>query len=284
MSRALVLVTVIGLFVMAFTVPNQVHADQGVMTPRPAGASVVFVAHDNGYNGPDRILAGMTTVEIVNQGQDLHHAQVVKLASGKTAEDFVSAMKTDPVHWPNWVNFAGGPNAVVPGGRATATMTLEAGRYLVLCLIPDKQGRPHVMLGMEKAFTVVPVSTVASAEPASDLTITQRDFHFDVSKPIISGTHTIQVTNKGTQPHEVVVVKLAPGATVKDFVAAFEPGAVGPPPGRPIGGIVGLDRGRHGSFTAMFEPGHYALMCFFPDQATGKEHFTEGMVSEFTVR
>lgn len=284
MSRALVLVSMIGFSVIASAVPNQGHADQGAITPRPTGAPVVFVADDYGYIGPDRVPAGITTVEIVNQGKDLHHAQVVKLESGKTVEDFVSAMKADPVHWPDWVSFAGGPNAVAPGDRATATMRLEAGRYLMLCLIPDKQGKPHVMLGMQKSFAVIPVSTVALTEPASDVTITQRDFHFDVSQPIVPGTHTIQVINRGSQPHEVVVVKLAPGATVQQFLAAFEPGAVGPPPGRPVGGIVGLDRGGHGYFTATFEPGRYALMCFLPDQATGKEHFAQGMISEFTVR
>jgi len=140
------------------------------------------------------------------------------------------------------------------------------------------------MLGMEKPLTVIPMSTVAFDEPTPDLTITQRDFHFEISKPITAGTHTIHVINEGGQPHEAVVVKLAPGATVKDFVAAFEPNASGPPPGRPVGGLVGLDRGGRGFFTTTFDPGRYAVLCFFPDQTTGKEHFTQGMISEFTVK
>jgi uncharacterized cupredoxin-like copper-binding protein len=275
---------IIGLSAMAIVVPNQGQAGQGTAASRPAGDPVQFVAHDHGYSGPDRIPAGMTSVEIVNNGQGLHHAQIVKLAAGKTAVEFVSAIKADPVHWPNWVNFVGGPNAVAPGDRTTATMRLNAGHYLVLCLIPDKNGVPHVMLGMEKPVTVVPVSTVAFDEPTPDVTITQRDFHFDFSKPITAGTHTIQVMNGGGQPHEAFVVKLAPGATVKDFIAAFEPGAAGPPPGRPVGGLVGIDRGRRGFFTTMFDPGRYAIMCFFPDQTTGREHFAQGMISEFTVK
>jgi hypothetical protein len=284
MSRTLLSAMLIGCTTLAIATPDESRAGRDTIASRPAGAPVRFVAHDYGYAGPDRIPAGMTTVEIVNQGQDLHHVQLVKLAAGKTAVDFVAAMKADPGHWPGWVSFVGGPNGVVPGSRATATMKLEAGHYLALCIIPDKQGVPHVMLGMEKSFTVVPVGTVASAEPAADLAITQRDFHFDLSKPVTAGTHTIQVTNGGSQPHEAIVVKLEPGATVKDFVAAFEPGASGPPPGRPIGGIVGLDRGGRGYFTATFDPGHYAVLCFFPDQTTGREHFAQGMIAEFTVR
>jgi hypothetical protein len=128
------------------------------------------------------------------------------------------------------------------------------------------------------------VITVSSAAPTPDLTITQRDFHFDLSRPIAAGQHTIQVRNGGTQPHEALVVKLEPGATVKDFVAAFEPGASGPPPGRLVGGLVGLDRDRRAFFTSTFDPGRYAVMCFFPDQTTGRPHLAQGMVSEFTVK
>ncbi len=283
MSRALLCTVLSAVTAMTMAVPDNSQAGQKMVASRQ-GTSVVLVAHDYGYTGPDRIAAGMTTVEIVNQGTDLHHAQIVKLAPGRTPEEFVAAMKQNPTRWPGWVKFVGGPNGVVPGERATATMQLDAGHYLVLCIIPDKHGVPHVMLGMEKELTVVPVSAVAFDEPAADLTITQRDFHFDLSKPLTAGTHTIHVKNAGSQPHEVLVVQLAPGASVKDFVAAFEPGATGPPPGKPVGGVVGIDRGGRAFFTSTFEPGRYALICFLPDQSTGREHFTQGMVDEFTVK
>ncbi|HZS11817.1 MAG TPA: hypothetical protein VFA38_06180 [Nitrospirales bacterium] len=60
-------------------------------------------------------------------------------------------------------------------------------------------------------------------------------------------------------------------------------GASGPPPGVALGGIVGLDRGTHGYFTAYFDAGRYALICFLPDAATGQPHFMKGMTAEFTV-
>ena len=82
----------------------------------------------------------------------------------------------------------------------------------------------------------------------------------------------------------MVVVKLDPGKTAKDFGQAFEPGASGPPPGRPLGGIVGLERGGSGFFTGTFEPGRYGLICFFPDQQTGAPHFSKGMTMDFTVK
>ncbi len=269
---------------VAFGAAVAFNVQDSSAAPEHAGpGSVTFAAHDHGYTGPDRIPAGMTTVEIVNRGQDLHHAQIVKLAPGKTAADFHAAMKAHPMRFPGWVSALGGPNAVAPGGQAASMMRLDAGRYLMLCLIPDKHGVPHVALGMEKELTVTPVRTVALAEPSPDVTITQHDFRFDLPNPITAGSRTIRVVNEGGQTHEVVLVKLNPGVSVGEFLVAIAPGAAGPPPGRPVGGIVGLDRGTHGFFKADFEPGEYGLICFFEDD--GKvPHFAKGMAMQFTVR
>ncbi len=252
----------------------------------PSGkASVVsFVANDYGFAGPDRIPAGVTTMQVVNQGQDLHHIQVLKLQQGKTAEDFRAAMAADPSRMPAWVKFVGGPNAVIPGHESVATMNLTEGEYLLTCIIPTQQGVPHLALGMVKPLTVKGVKATLVSEPKAGLTITTADFRFAQSESISAGLHTIRVTNRGSMPHEVVVVKLNPGVSAKEFGIAVESGVAGPPPGMPIGGIVGLDSGAHGFFTARFEPGNYGLICFFPDPVTGKPHYMHGMTADFIVR
>lgn len=251
---------------------------------RADGTPVVFTAHDYGFNGPERIPAGVTTVQIVNRGQDLHQIQILKLQQGKTAADFRAAIAAEPDRIPTWVKFVGGPNAIPPGADAVATMPLPEGEYLLICLIPNKQGTPHVALGMQKALSVRGARPVAVSVPQADVTITQEDFRFGLSRQITAGPHTMRVMNHGTQPHEVVVVKLATGASAKEFAAAAESGASGPPPGIPVGGVVGLERGGDAFFTAQFEPGDYGLICFFPDRATGAPHFTKGMALDFTVR
>jgi len=248
------------------------------------GSPVVFTAHDYGFNGPERIPAGVTTMQIVNRGQDLHQIQILKILHGKTAADFRAAMTAEPGRLPNWVKFVGGPNAIMPGAEAKATMPLSEGDYLLICLIPNPQGTPHVALGMQRPLSVRGPKPVTVSLPKADVTITQEDFRFGLSRPITAGTHTIRVTNHGTQPHEVVLVKLAPGASAKDFAAAVEPRTSTPPPGAPIGGVVGIERGADAFLTAHFEPGHYGLICFFPDRETGAPHFTKGMALDFTVR
>ena len=248
-----------------------------------SSAPVVFTAHDYGFNGPDRLPAGLTTVRIVNVGQDLHHVQFLKLLQGKSAADFRAAIAENPNRLPGWVQYAGGPNAHLPGSQASATLHLREGDYVLMCWIPDKNGVPHVALGMQKALFVRGGKPTKVSTPKPSLTVKQVDYQFILSTRIESGFHTIEVMNHGTQPHELVVVRLAPGATVRDALASFEPGAAGPPQGELVGGITGIEKGERVHFTGEFEPGRYGLICFVPDAVTGRPHFLHGMTTEFTV-
>ena len=236
---------------------------------RASEAPVVFVAHDYGFRGPDRIPAGLTTVRIINEGHDLHHVQFLKLPKGRSAADFRAAITADPTRMPSWVKFIGGPNATIPGREASATMNLTEGDYVLICLIPDNKGVLHVALGMQKALAVRGGKATKVSAPKPTVAITQVDFQFAISQSIKPGSQTVAVTNHGTQPHEVVLVRLAPGASVMDFVASIEPGAAGPPRGTVLGGIVGIEAGDYGFFTADFEPGRYGLVCFFTDAVMG---------------
>ena len=258
-----------------------------ILVPVPSGAaavgSVTFEAIDYGFKGPDTLPAGVVTIKIVNNGKELHHVQLLRLADGKTAADFGAALKADG-HPPTWISFRGGPNAAEGGATVESTVALEPGNYVLICLIPDPKGTPHVALGMIKALTVTPAANTAMTLPQSDITIAPADFKFNVSRPLTPGPHTFHVENQGTQPHEVVLVALAPGKTIKAFAAAMAPGASGPPPGHFIGGVVGLDPRGSANFSATLKPGNYGLMCFFPDPATGKEHFMLGMLQDISVK
>ncbi|KXJ98515.1 MAG: hypothetical protein UZ03_NOB001003553 [Nitrospira sp. OLB3] len=184
-------------------------------SPRPA--PVRFVADDYGFTGPDHIPAGLTSIQVVNRGQDLHHVQLLKLLQGKTAGEFQAALKANPGRMPSWIQFVGGPNAAEPGGEAVATMDLGEGEYLLICLIPNRAGVPHLALGMQKTLSVKGADSAPQAAPQAAVTITQADFQFTLSKPVASGSHTIRVMNHGTQPHEAVLVKLTPGVRRKSL-------------------------------------------------------------------
>jgi len=273
------------LFLCAVVVSQSACAGdrESVAARRGVDGAVVFVAHDYGFTGPDRLPAGLTTVRIVNEGQDLHHIQFLKLLQGKSATDFRAAIAADPSRLPGWVQYAGGPNAHSAGRQAFATVNLTEGDYMLICWIPDKNGVPHVALGMQKALSVGGGKAVKASRPTPSIVIKQVDYQFIFSRPVESGLQTIDVVNHGAQPHEVVVVKLFQDATVRDVIASFEPGASGPPRGELVSGITAIDKGSRVTFTGKFEPGRYGLICFVPDAVTGRPHFLHGMTTEFTV-
>ena len=51
-----------------------------------------FTAKDFSYDAPDTITAGMVTLHLVNQGPDLHHIQLMKLADGHTAAELAEGL------------------------------------------------------------------------------------------------------------------------------------------------------------------------------------------------
>jgi hypothetical protein len=248
-----------------------------------APATVTITASEFKLDLPAQIPAGAVTLHLVNHGKELHQAQIIRLEDGKTLADFTKAMKENGPP-PSWVKFVGGPNGIAPGSDANAVTILSPGHYAALCFIPGLDGVPHVMKGMIQPFEVTAASGAASAElPAADVTIKLADYSFEPSKPLTPGRHTIRVENTGPQPHELVLLKLAPGRSVGDFGKWAMEGMKGPPPAMPLGGVGFIEKGASGAFMADLSPGDYGLICFVPDVKDGKPHLAHGMIKQFTV-
>ena len=168
----------------------------------------------------------------MNEGRDLHHIQFLKLLQGKSAADFRAAIAADPSRLPSRVQYAGGPNAHLPGSQASATVNLTEGDYVLMCWIPDKNGVPHVALGMQKALFVRGGKPTKVSGAKAPITIAQIDYQFILSKRIEAGLHTIRSPKPWRAAHtELVVVKLAPGATVQDAIALLRAGRLRAPSG-----------------------------------------------------
>jgi uncharacterized cupredoxin-like copper-binding protein len=244
-------------------------------------AHVVRVTgEDFKFTAPDVIPAGLTEFRFLNKGPALHHMQLLKLAEGKTI-DALRAALANPGPPPAWVKQVGGPNAPDPGLESNATVMLEPGNYALICFV-DLGGPPHFMKGMVRSLRVARDNGPAATKPRADVTATLDDYAFKLSSPIRAGTRTLRVYNAAQQPHELELVQLAPGASVGDFMKWIEK-MDGPPPGKALGGMSGLEHGLSGYFTADFTKGSYALICFVPDAKDGKPHFAHGMVQQITV-
>jgi len=284
--RIMLTATMITTTVAAFgSVLRDSDTNQG---PRTAKANVVTVTTvDYAFQAPDTIAAGRTTLRLVNHGKDFHHIWLIKLEGGHTLPELVEATKT-PGPLPKWAVDVGGPNSPMPGGENSATLDLEPGKYVMVCVIPAMtDGQPHFMKGMMKELTVAARHGVEQAgksvAPAPDVTMTLDDYSFDTSAPITSATKTIRIRNAAAQSHEVVIMKLDAGVTPEQFLQALEK-PQGPPPGKILGGVTGIARGRTIDLTADFTPGDYTLLCFVPDAKDGKPHIAHGMVKNFSVK
>ena len=247
-----------------------------------APAQLTVTAADFHFQAARTVPAGVTTIRLVNQGPDFHHVQLVRLAPGRTVTELTNHMVEHGEQLPAWASWVGGPNASAPGGGvAEATLELEAGEYAMLCVIPT-DGVPHVMKGMIAPLTVTASGSTA-AEPVADVQMVLKDYDFEISPTLSAGRHTIRVTNSAAQPHEVFIVKLAPGKSAQELLAWFEK-PEGPPPATPLGGATLLDRGEANYLTLDLTPGEYAFYCFVPDAKDKLPHFAHGMVKQVTVR
>lgn len=255
----------------------------GYSSPTTKPNIVTITASDFAFEAPDSIAAGLTTLRLVNKGPGIHHAVLVRMDEGKTTADVLEALKQKGPP-PSWIHDVPGPNAPAPGKEANTTVVLAPGNYTLLCFVDVPDHVPHAMKGMVRSLTVTPSYGADRAKlPAASTTLTLKDYGFDLSKPLRAGHHVIRVTNAAKQPHEVELVRLAPGKTTHDMLAWLDK-MDGPPPGEPLGGVVGVEPGASANVAVDLTPGTYSLICFLPDAKDGKPHFMHGMTREIAVK
>jgi uncharacterized cupredoxin-like copper-binding protein len=275
------------MFVQTFALLAIAAAPGLVRGPAPHTTSakatpVTVVATDFSFSLPATLAAGPTAFTLVNHGKQAHHFFLIRLEGGHTTEELVAGMKS-PGPPPPWAVFAGGPNAVDPGGTSFPTVVdLRPGNYAIICIIPGPDAVPHVMKGMSRSLHV----TGAAARPASLAvtrdTITLTDYAFSIPWTLHAGTTRVTVRDAGSQPHELVVVHLDPGKSPQD-VASWVDKMAGPPPGHFLGGVSPIAPGQVNDLVMTLTPGRYALMCFVPDAKDGKPHVAHGMMREVTI-
>lgn len=257
---------------------------------QPEGTSaptVTFTATEYAYDGPEAIPGGLTRIELVNAGEQEHMLWLVKLDEGKTFADLMAvfaAFETAPA-FPEWMAWYGGVTAG-PGGSAAYTVNLAPGTYTIFSFSEDENGEPDSAKGMTATLTVTEAAATGATPPAADLRIELVDFSFLVEGQPAAGPGIAEVANTGAEPHEVVLLRLAEGATVQDAMAFMMAGAeaAGAPPFEFAGGAGPLAAGLTAWYEFDVPPGEYGLICFLPSPANeGAPHFMLGMVAQVSV-
>lgn len=288
----------IALFLLSACTANNEASRQTVSSAAPNVVDLSIDGHT--FRAPDSVEAGWTTFQFANNGDDVHYAHIVRLESGRTAEEllnaYAEAIRTSAPR-PTWLTRFGGPGGTAPADTSNVTEYIEPGRYVWLCPIEDNAGTPHFSKG-EFATFVVPDrnsgTAVAAAAPTATTTILLKDYSFAVDSTLTAGHHTVRVRNIGAQGHDLVMMKLAPGKTAEDLARSLNPERARRPdqkdqPAEPLetlaslaGGIATIRSEMEVFFTTTLTPGEYVLVCMTtaPD---GRSHIEHGMIQQIRI-
>lgn len=221
--------------------------------------------------------SGPLVVDFTNSGQELHHGIIGKLGEGKTLADvrqFLESGEQGPP--PPWFDDSPPDMTLIsPGEKAGVVIDAHEGTYVMLCFMPDPQGKPHVASGMFQTFDVAADGDVADIDPDASLSMTEDG----VEAPELSpGASIVEVTNDAGEAGEVFVVRLAEGKTLDDVEPWFEGGQQGSPPATFFGGTHEFPPGESVLLSLDVEAGDYSIVATF-----GEGRKVEDVPTEFTV-
>ncbi|HEX6419009.1 MAG TPA: hypothetical protein VFZ77_10955 [Acidimicrobiales bacterium] len=249
-----------------------------------AATELTLVAAEDGayrYDLPAEVPAGLTRVSLDNRGAEPHHAQLFRLAEGRTVDDLAEALVAGgPPAALEVGTFEGGIGLVAPGerSRADAVVDLEPGSYALLCLVPGPGGAAHVADGMLQPFEVAGGGDDGD-RPDVDAAVELVDYAVEMPGSV-SGDALLEVANRAAEPHELIMVRLDGDATADDLRGALHEG--GTLPGTAVGGVQALLPGAVQHLQLDLEPGRYAVSCAVPSP-DGTPHHDTGMIREVTV-
>lgn len=289
------------LFTSIAILPACAAGDQAARTEQTAAAPnvVSLSATEYTFQAPDTIASGWVTFRVANHGEEIHYAHIVGLEAGRSVQDLAGAYAEairNSAPRPSWVKRFGGPGGTAPGDTSSVTQHLEPGSYVWICPMEDSGGEPHFAKGEIKPLVVRAAGADAgsrAAAPEADLVIRLLDHSFAFETPVQAGRHTIRVENAGAEPHDLVLMKIAPGKSLEDVRRWLNPESArrpdqpeDPPPlesmGTLAGGIATIAPGMEAFFEADLTPGEYVLACMVtaPD---GRAHIEHGMIRQIRI-
>ena len=235
------------------------------------------------FQFPATLPAGLVKVTEVNDGQGPAEAGILRLHAGYTARQelalFTSQSPQDNLRALQEATFFGGVETVLPGRSETAIINLTAGNYVVANTGSQKP--------LYRSFTVTAGTGAEASIPVATTSVQLKEMKFiGLPAHLPAGQVTFKVTNVGRQAHEMALLRLDAGKTMRDVMVALMSGQTGGPPPwlHPVGGMNTLSPHTTAYLVVNLVPGHYLAICFLPDLTKhGQPHAMEGMTDIFTV-
>jgi len=242
---------------------------------------VQVTAGEYAFTALASIGGGAVRFKLLNSGKEDHHLQLARLNEGVTLANLQTALAgPKPDQALALVSLPGGGGTVLPGGSASAVFELTAGRHILACFVPSADGVPHIAKGMVLPVTVAAPTGQAAKLPQPSAEAVLKDFVFELPE-LKAGKTAVKVINRGPQPHELSILRLAAGKTAADVLAFFQQPPSGPPLFQSAGGVNGLSARVTVVGELELTAGAYLAICLIPDPASGVPHAALGMVKEF---
>lgn len=165
----------------------------------------------------------------------------------------------------------------------SAAFALSATTAMLLFAAPplSAQARPAAPAGAP-ARPAPAAPPRAGVTPGGEVTVIANDYFYEAPNPIAGGVVTFRLVNKGTDYHNIWIVKIDEGYAFSDFMRALGPGR--PVPGwlTGLGGPESPEPGQEVKLTMELPPGRYAVACLLPAR-DGMTHMGKGMFLPLTV-
>lgn len=236
--------------------------------PEPA-ADLLVSMHAGSVSAPDSLIAGWTRIRVQEDGTG-HILVVFRLPATATRTDvaaFLAALDTARTTPPPALAL-GGPEI---GDTGEVVIQLTAGRYVLGCVSRGRDGHRHASTGEAKEIVVTGRDTAAPPRGTQDVPMV--DFAYTGPEQWKAGSHLLRVENRGRQDHQLRIVRLLAGSTLKDWINADDPGAHA----KPVAGVARLGAGAVAYLPVELPRGEYVLLCLIPDAVSGRPHVALGM-------
>ena len=253
--------------------------DEGAPVAAPPPSDLVVSVRRGAVAAPDTVSAGWARLRVEEDGGG-HIVVAFRLrepATDGALAAFVAALDTARATPPAAVAL-GGPEV---GDTGEVVVRLDAGHHVIACVRRGDDGHRHASAGEARLLVVAAPAAggVARAAPAATQEVPMADFAYVGDDRWPSGPQVLRVANDGRQDHQLRIVRLRDGSTMKDWMEAEDPDDHA----TAVAGVARLGPGGVAYLPVELAAGSYVAYCLVPDAASGRLHVEMGMLRAITV-
>jgi len=243
------------------------------------GTDVPVVVGGGTIEAPDSVGPGWRRLRVQEDGAG-HIVVLFRLAGDRSDANiraFLATLDTASATPQNAVAM-GGPEV---GDSGDVIVRLEPGFYVLGCVRRGKDNHRHASAGEMKVIIVRNTEPDAAHSTAPPATAEMRlvDFAYVGPDKWSAGSQTLRVENTGTQDHQLRLVRLRDGSSVKEWLEADDPRLHG----EAVAGVARIGSGQVAYLPMTLAPGSYVATCLIQDPRTKAAHIEMGMFRAIQV-